>query len=40
MPASLQLNSVETAFCEYKIIELLGEGGAGKVFAGVADDGT
>jgi serine/threonine protein kinase len=31
---------VETAFSEYKLAELLGEGGAGRVYAATADDGS
>jgi serine/threonine protein kinase len=40
MQATLLVNSVETAFCEYKLTELLGEGGAGKVFGGTDSDGA
>jgi serine/threonine protein kinase len=36
----LPLRSVETAFSEYKLAEILGEGGAGKVYAATADDGS
>jgi len=31
---------IETAFATYKLIELLGEGGAGRVYGGVDSDGS
>ena len=37
-PTNLPLRSVETAFSEYKLAEILGEGGAGKVYAATAED--